>query len=108
MNSNLFFETLLKNFNTWRKLFLHANFLEYNTNTGGLKTNSGGKMTISGGIRLILVAIDELWWKMTNSGGTFAISGAPQNRFPFFNEIQKKYFFGHYSLANNDLAGHIL
>ena len=28
-----------------------------------LETNSGGKITIYGGIRLILVEIDEFWWK---------------------------------------------
>ena len=62
MNSNLFFETLYKNFNTWRKVFLNEHFWSIITFFGGLKTNSGVKMTIS--------------------GGTFTISGAPQNRFP--------------------------
>ena len=65
-------------------------------------------MTISGGIRFILVAIDELWQKMTNSGvkitnsggkitnsggritnsgGAFNISVAPHKRFQLKNII---------------------
>ena len=59
MNSNLFLTTLLKNFSTLSKLFLHAIFWNIKTKFGGLKTNSGLKMTISCSIRLILVAIDE-------------------------------------------------